>query len=125
MGFTWPILHDGPQFHVLITALPPGNQVKHMHTVGRLSVLFAFLTRQLYLENGKHGQSILLVLQTNQACYTETQSGEFSFKQNKKLTVKVDLASQRRNAYQSCSAHAEQWRHGLIEELGVHICCVM
>jgi hypothetical protein len=43
----------------------------------------------------------------------------------KKLTVKIDLACQGRNANQRRRTDAKQRRHGLVEELRVDIRCVL
>jgi hypothetical protein len=64
--FTGPILHDSFQLDVLVAALPSLYQVQHMHTVGGLAVLFAFLARQLNLENGEHGQTCGLIAQPDE-----------------------------------------------------------
>jgi hypothetical protein len=67
------VRHHDTQTLVLFRALPPRNQMQHVDAVCRLAVLFAFLTRQLYLQDSEHGQSVLLVLQAHQPRCADSQ----------------------------------------------------
>ena len=101
---TWPVLHNGLQLHVLVTALPPRHQVQHVHAVGRLAVLLALVARQLHLEHAEHRQARRLVAEPDEA------------------RVEVDALAESRDADQGRRAHDHEGGDGLVEEAGVHVC---
>jgi hypothetical protein len=99
-------LHDGLEFDVPVGALPPGNQMQHMHALGCLPFRLTLGTRKLNAEQSEHG-------------YVGHPVPHFH-----EPRVKVDLTRQCADGQQGGIPHDQEWGHGLVEEARVNVRCL-
>ena len=77
--------------------------MQHVDAVSSLSIVFAFLTRQLNRQACEQALAGMLVPHLHQP------------------RVEIDLRRQRRNGNETRISNGHQRCHGLIEEVGIHV----
>lgn len=102
-----PVLHDGLQLDVLGRRLPAGHEVQHVLAVCRLPLILALLAGEFHAEAREHGLLRQRVLHLEEP------------------GVEVDLARQGRYGKQAGPSYQHEGRHGLVEEPGVAVGCLL